>query len=171
MPGAKVARSVDAAAQDAGVARLRTLSRLLDNQFRIPGTNFRFGLDAIVGLVPGLGDVAGAVASSAIIFEAARLGAPKTVLARMMANVGIEMLVGAIPALGDLFDVIFKANIRNMRLVEGYVSTPDVTHRSSRAFLVWLAVGLAALVVVAGALAVVIGIAVYRAIASGRGPL
>jgi hypothetical protein len=171
MPGAKVVPGGAAVVQDARVARLRTLSRLLDSQFRIPGTNFRFGLDAIVGLVPGLGDVAGAVASSAIIFEAARLGAPKTVLARMMANVGLEMLVGAVPALGDLFDVVFKANNRNMRLVEGYISTPDLTKRSSRAFLLWLAIGLAALVVVAGVLAVVIGIAVYRAIASGRGPL
>ena len=170
MPGTKVA-PVGAELQDLRVARLRTLSRLLDNQFRIPGTNFRFGLDAIVGLVPGLGDVAGAVASSAIVFEAARLGAPKTVLARMMVNVGIEMLIGAIPAVGDLFDVVFKANIRNMRLAEGHVSTPDVTHRSSRSFLLWLGVGLAALVVLAGVLAVVIGIAVYRAIASGRGPL
>ena len=170
MPGTRVVAG-SGELQDVRVARLRTLSRLLDSQFRIPGTNFRFGLDAIVGLVPGLGDVAGAVASSAIIFEAARLGAPKSVLARMMANVGIEMLVGAVPALGDLFDVVFKANNRNMRLIEGHVSAPDLAHRSSRRFLLWLGIGLAALVVVAGALAVVIGIAVYRAIASGRGPL
>ena len=153
------------------LALLRRWAVLLDSVFRVPGTGIRFGLDAIVGLVPGLGDVAGAVASSAIVFEAARLGAPKTVLARMMVNVGIEMLIGAIPAVGDLFDVVFKANIRNMRLAEGHISTPDVTHRSSRSFLLWLGVGLAALVVLVGVLAVVIGIAVYRAIASGRGPL
>lgn len=171
MPGSRVAPRTPAELRDVRLDRLRQVARLLDNQFRIPGTNFRFGLDALIGLVPGLGDVAGAVASSAIIFEAARLGAPKSVLARMVANVGIETLVGAVPALGDLFDAVFKANVRNMRLVEGYVTTPDVAHRSSRRFLVWLGIGLAALIVTTGILAVVIGIAVYNAIASGRGPL
>jgi hypothetical protein len=157
--------------RDARVDRLRQMARLLDNQFRIPGTSFRFGVDALIGLVPGLGDIAGAVASSAIILEAARLGAPKSVLARMVANVGIETLFGAIPALGDLFDVVFKANVRNMRLIEGHVAAPDAAHRASRRFLLWLGLGLAAVVVLAGVLAVVVGIAVYDAIASGRGPL
>ena len=153
------------------LGRLRKLAWLLDNQFRIPGTNFRFGLDAIIGLVPGLGDVAGSVASATLIFEAARLGASKSVLARMMVNVGIETLFGAVPALGDLFDAAFKANARNLRLLERHAAAPGVARQTSRRFLFWLALGLAALVVVSVALAVVLGIVIYNAIASGRGPL
>lgn len=157
--------------RDRRVDRLRQLARLLDNQFRIPGTNFRFGLDALIGLVPGLGDVAGAAASAAFIFEAARLGAPKSVLARMIANVGIETVVGAVPALGDLFDAAYKANIRNLRLVERYVTEPEIAHRSSRRFLLWLGLGLAGFVVVVGIVAAALAIVIFQAIAAGRGPL
>lgn len=156
---------------DQRLERLHGYARVLDSQFRIPGTNFRFGLDAVVGLIPGIGDFSGAIASSWLIYEAARLGAPKSVIARMVVNVGIETVVGAVPLLGDLFDAVFKANLRNMRLVEGQIATPDVVHRSSRRFLFWLVVGLAALVVLAGVLAVVIGIAIFNAIADGRGPI
>ena len=164
-------RRTAAELRDVRVDRLRQLARLLDNQFRIPGTNFRFGIDALIGLVPGLGDVAGAAASAAFIFEAARLGAPKSVLARMIANVGIETLFGAVPALGDLFDAAFKANIRNLRLVERYITAPEAAHLSSRRFLLWLGLGLAGFVLLVGAVAAVIGVLVFQAIASGRGPL
>ena len=156
---------------DARLDRMRAAARLLDSQFRIPGTNIRFGLDAIAGLVPGVGDFAGAIASAYFIYEAARLGAPGTVLARMITNVGVEALVGAVPILGDLFDVAFKANNRNMRLLEQHAVTPDLAHRSSRRMLVWLGIGLVLLVVVAGALAVMIGLELFELISSGRGPL
>lgn len=156
---------------DRRLDRLRKLAWLLDNQFRVPGTNFRFGLDALIGLVPGLGDIAGSVASAAFIFEAARLGVPKTVIARMLANVGIETVVGAIPALGDLFDAAFKANAKNLRLLERHSTAPELVHRSSRRFLLGLGIGMAALVVAAATIAVVVGILVFKAIAGGRGPL
>lgn len=156
---------------DARLDRMRAAARLLDSQFRIPGTNIRFGLDAIAGLVPGVGDFAGAIASAYFIYEAARLGAPGTVLARMVTNVGVEALVGAVPILGDLFDVAFKANNRNMRLLEEHVVAPDVVRRSSRRTLVWLGVGLVLLVVVTGALAVMVGLKLFELISSGRGPL
>src|SRR6476660_6473436 len=77
--------------------RLKSLSRVLDSAIAIPGTNYRFGLDAVVGLVPGIGDAIGAVFALYIVFQAARMGAPKTTLARMIGNVGVDTLVGEIP--------------------------------------------------------------------------
>jgi hypothetical protein len=151
--------------------RMRAAARLLDSQFRIPGTGIRFGLDAIIGLIPGAGDFAGAVASAWFIYEAARLGTPAPVLGRMMANVGIEALIGAVPILGDLFDVAFKANNRNLRLLERHAIEPAAVRRSSRRFFVWLGLALALLVVVIGALAVMVGLKLFELLSSGRGPL
>jgi len=102
----------------AAVQRLERLSRLLDSSFRIPGTRIRTGLDPLIGLIPGVGDLAGAALSTYLVAEAARLGIPRRTLARMMTNVGIETIVGAIPILGDLFDVAFRANRRNVKLLE-----------------------------------------------------
>ncbi|CAN5894981.1 DUF4112 domain-containing protein [soil metagenome] len=103
---------------DQTLERLRHLSYLLDSAFRIPIIGYRVGWDAIIGLVPGLGDVVGMLFSGYIVFEAARLGAPKSVLARMVYNVALEVIIGAIPLIGDLFDAAWKANIRNVRLLE-----------------------------------------------------
>src|SRR5688500_16273473 len=91
----------------------RALARILDTAVRIPGTQIRFGLDALLGLIPGAGDVAGALLSSYIILAAARQGAPRAVLLRMIGNVALDSMVGAIPVLGDIFDVAFKSNARN----------------------------------------------------------
>ena len=99
------------------LARLDALSRLLDTAFVIPGTGIRFGIDGIIGLIPGIGDVIGGVLSSYIVFEARRLGVPSWKLARMMGNVGLEVAAGAVPFLGDAFDVLFRANRRNMRIL------------------------------------------------------
>lgn len=97
--------------------RLRRLAWLLDSSMRIPGTRWTVGIDALIGLVPVLGDAAGVILSSYILFEAARMGASRGVLARMVLNIAIEGLVGSIPLLGDLFDAGFKANQRNIRLL------------------------------------------------------
>jgi hypothetical protein len=83
----------------------------------IPGTNIRFGADALIGLVPGVGDLVTAGVASLIILEARRMGAPTHVVARMIGNVALDGLVGVIPVVGDLFDVAFRANLRNMRLL------------------------------------------------------
>ena len=123
------------------LARVRALARILDTAFRIPGTGIRFGLDPVLGLVPGLGDVVGVAASGYIIVEAARLGAPPAVVMRMLANVGIEALVGAVPVLGDLFDVGWRANVRNVRLLERHVASPEAVHASSKRVAVAVAVG------------------------------
>jgi hypothetical protein len=129
--------------------RLDRLAYLLDDSIPIPGTGRRVGLDAVIGLVPGVGDAAGAVLSGYIVLEAARLGAPFPVLARMLLNVGAEALMGAIPFLGDLFDAAWKANDRNVRLLRDAVATPDAARRSSRGVL--MGVALLLLLVLGGA--------------------
>jgi hypothetical protein len=100
--------------------RLDRLSRLLDNAFAIPGTRFRIGLDGILGLIPGIGDATGAALSIYLIFQAARLGLPVSTLLRMVGNVALETVVGAVPIVGDIFDIVWKANIRNMALLRGH---------------------------------------------------
>lgn len=97
---------------------LDLLSHLLDDFLRIPGTQIRFGLDGIIGLIPGIGDVLGAMASWIIILAAWLRGVPKVTLARMLANVAIETVVGTVPVLGDAFDIAWKANRRNFALLE-----------------------------------------------------
>jgi len=104
--------------------RLRSFAWLLDNSIPLPG-GFRIGLDALIGLVPGLGDALGAVFSAYLINEARYLGAPRPLLARMMINVLIETVIGAIPFAGDLFDAAFKANMRNVALLERHHGAPS----------------------------------------------
>jgi hypothetical protein len=154
-----------------GIDQLRRLAGILDSQFRVPGTNFRFGVDALVGLIPGFGDFAGAIASTVFLVQGLRTGAPRAVMGRMFANVVIETLVGAIPGLGDLFDASFKANQRNLRLLERLVAEPEATHHASRKFLVWMAIATLVLLLAVGVLAVVIGVMIVQAIVQGRGPL
>jgi hypothetical protein len=145
--------------QPTQLERLRALSRLLDNAFVIPGTRYRFGLDPLIGLVPGLGDAVSAILSGYIILQASRLGAPRSVVTRMIANVALDTLVGWIPILGDLFDVAWKSNLRNMALLESHVGQPAAARAGSRrALLLWsgmlllLFVGAVALGVVAAKL-------------------
>ena len=97
---------------------LNRLARLMDSQFRIPGTQIRFGLDGLIGLVPGIGDFISFLISSYILSIAANKGASGFVLGRMTVNVVIDALIGAIPFIGDIFDVGFKANQRNVRLLQ-----------------------------------------------------
>lgn len=100
------------------IKRLSWLSKLLDSQFRVPGTNFRFGLDPLIGLIPGVGDFISFVVSSLMLATLARNGASGNVLARMILNVVLDTLIGAIPLAGDLFDFVFKSNQRNLRLLQ-----------------------------------------------------
>ena len=98
--------------------RLDMLSHVLDDFLVIPGTRIRFGLDAVIGLIPGIGDVIGGMASWIIILAAWMRGVPRITLARMLANVAIETVIGAVPVLGDAFDVAWKANRRNFALLQ-----------------------------------------------------
>lgn len=125
--------------------RVRVLAVLLDDSIRIPGTKVRFGIDPIVGLIPGFGDVLGAVASAYIILEAARAGAPASVLLRMTINVGVDTIVGALPVAGDLFDFAWKSNSRNVHLLARHIESPAETRRASIALVVLLLLLLAAM--------------------------
>jgi hypothetical protein len=97
--------------------RLEALADWLDSRWRLPGTNFRFGLDSVVGLIPGAGDAVMSAVSGWIVIEALRAGARKRTIARMLGNIGIDFAVGAVPLVGDLFDASFKANRRNVSLL------------------------------------------------------
>lgn len=97
--------------------RLSRLAGLLDDRYGIPGTNVRFGLDAIVGLVPGIGDLAGAALSGYIVLESRRLGVPKRLLLTMLKNIAVDAALGAVPIIGDLADIQWKANRKNVHLV------------------------------------------------------
>ena len=112
-----------------GLKQLNYLAKLMDAQFRVPGTNFRFGLDGIIGLIPGAGDLSTFAVSGYMLWIMANNGASGFVLARMTFNILIDAIVGAIPILGDLFDVAFKANMRNMRLMQQHYE--EGRHRGS----------------------------------------
>jgi hypothetical protein len=97
--------------------RLQTLAKIMDTAFAIPGTNIRFGADSLLGLVPGVGDFAGAMLGLAIVNEARRLGVPADKMGRMLANIGLDTVVGFVPLLGDVFDMYFKSHRRNVQLI------------------------------------------------------
>jgi len=123
-------------------SRLDWLSRILDTAWSIPGTPYRIGLDGILGLIPGIGDPLGAMLSSYLIFEAARMGAPKHVLLRMVGNVAFESIVGVVPILGDVFDIAWKANVRNLALLRAHKDELFVHERSSRHIMMLIIVTL-----------------------------
>ena len=144
---------------DADAARLgraRGLARLLDNVVGIPGTSIRFGLDPLLGLVPGLGDLAGAAMSGYIVLLAAQFGAPASVIARMLGNVVVDTVGGSLPFLGDLFDAAWKSNVKNVELLERWLAEPRRTRRSSRLVIGLTLLALALLAVAGVALAVVV---------------
>lgn len=149
-------RVLDARAEDR-LAGLRGLVRALDGAVAIPGTGIRFGLDAIIGLVPGVGDVAGAALSGLVVVAAARAGVPAAVLLRMLLNVAIDAVIGAVPLAGDLFDFAWRANTRNLALMERAVADPATARRSSRAVVVGVLAALLVLLAAGGWLAFVVG--------------
>jgi hypothetical protein len=136
--------------------RLRRVGWMLDSSFRIPGTGIRFGVDSLIGLVPGLGDLVGAAFSLYIIAESARLGVSRSMLLRMGWNVAVDTLVGEVPILGDLFDVAWKSNLRNLALLEEHLDQPIRSAGSSRSFVVILCLGLLLLTAGAVTLAVLL---------------
>src|SRR4051812_10802273 len=125
--------------------RLAFVAWLLDSSIPLPGTRLTVGLDALVGLLPFVGDLIGVLASSYILAEAQRLGASRAVLARMAFNVAVEGIVGIVPFAGDVFDAAWKANQRNVRLLNHWLDRPHTTERSSRTFMLLLVLGIALL--------------------------
>jgi hypothetical protein len=153
-----------AASASPGVAdrlrRLRSIAWLMDNSIPLPG-GMRIGADALIGLIPGIGDAVGALISAYLVNEARAMGAPRSVLLRMMGNVLIETVIGSIPFAGDLFDAAFKANMRNLALLEHYAVNPVASRRSSRWFVLGFSVLMLLLVitVIAVPVLVIMGIA------------
>jgi hypothetical protein len=106
--------------QEQRLKRLRDISRLLDSAFMLPGTEFRIGIDPLLGLVPGLGDLTSPLFAMALLWQSRDLGIPRVVQLRMIFNVAIDALVGLLPLAGDIFDFAWKANVRNFALLERY---------------------------------------------------
>lgn len=100
---------------------VRRLARLLDTRWKIPGIGVRFGIDPVLGLVPGAGDLVAGAISTYVIVKAHRLGAPKSMLVRMAGNVAVDTVVGAVPILGSVFDLFYKASTRNLRLLQTHL--------------------------------------------------
>jgi hypothetical protein len=124
--------------------RLNFLAWLLDSSIPVPGTRLTIGLDALIGLLPFIGDLLGVAASSYILAEANRLGVGRAILARMAFNVAIEGVIGIVPIAGDVFDAGWKANQKNVRLLNAWAERPHQTRRASGLFLAALTVALIA---------------------------
>lgn len=107
--------------RQAHLTELAQLAALLDTRYRIPGTSWRFGIDAILGVVPGIGDTLAALPALYLIWRARQMGVPKSLLLRMIANVGIDTVFGSVPIAGTIFDVFFKASRRNVTLLRRYL--------------------------------------------------
>jgi hypothetical protein len=144
--------------------RVRRIATLLDNAIPIPGTRYRIGLDPLLGLLPGVGDAVGAVMAGYILVESARLGVPQSVLLRMLLNIGVDSAVGAVPGLGDLFDFVWKADAKNLSLLQRHLGEPVATRRASRGVLVAVTAAVGLLALGAVALVVLLGQLVSRLI-------
>jgi len=135
-------------------ANLDRFAHLLDDCFRIPGTRIRLGLDGLIGLIPGLGDVLGGIASCVLILGAWVRGVPYVTLTRMLVNLAIDVLIGSIPFLGDIFDIAWKANRRNYRLMTRHLRQPRRHTWKDYAFL--MGIGAVILLILAAPLIVVL---------------
>ncbi|GGC55035.1 DUF4112 domain-containing protein [Hoyosella rhizosphaerae] len=117
--------------------QIRRFAKVMDSRFRIPGTKQTFGVDPILGLVPGAGDAASMMISAGIVIQAARFGARGPTLAMMLFNVAIDAIFGSIPFFGTIFDVMFKANNRNVALLDRHVTDPNLTRAQVRRRVYW----------------------------------
>jgi len=129
-------------------AELELLARLMDSVFHVPGLGIRFGLDALIGLIPGLGDIATSLVSLYILKASSRLGVPRVMLARMALNIAIDCLLGSLPIVGDLFDIWWKANQKNVGMLQRHLQATPAEERRARAGDWLFVAGLAALVLV-----------------------
>lgn len=142
------------------LAEVEFLAWLLDNSIPVPGTGGRrLGIDALIGLVPGIGDLLSGAIGLVVVWRGSRMGVPRVVVARMLANTLLDLAIGSIPVVGDAFDLWFKASTRNLALVRGWLERPDRSTRGE-----WLAV--LALVGAVVAVVAVVGWLVVAAIAA-----
>lgn len=140
--------------RESTIARLRSLTHLLDNALPIPGTKFRIGIDPIIGLLPGGGDVAMSFVSSYILIEAARLGLPRSSLLRMLWNLILDALLGIVPMAGDFVDLAWKANSKNLALIEAHLAKPGQQRKADYLFVALLILVFLAVVIAIGTLTV-----------------
>lgn len=136
--------------------RLRKLSHLLDNAIAIPGTSLRFGLDPILGLFPGVGDFLSTAVSAYIVVEAAKMGISRKILLQMMVNIILDMVMGTVPVVGDVVDGAWKANTKNIVLLEEHFQVSQSSEKADWLFLAWILGGLALFAIVLGAIAMVV---------------
>jgi hypothetical protein len=129
------------------LAEVEALAWLLDNSIPVPGTGRRFGIDALIGFVPGIGDLVSAGVGLVVVWRGARMGLPRIVVARMLANSAIDLAVGAIPLAGDAFDLWFKASTRNLHLIRRWLDQPDQSTAGDWAAVLALVGAVVALVV------------------------
>ena len=128
--------------QEQRIAALRHVSRLLDSAYEVPGTKYRFGLDPIVGLVPGIGDLVSPLFTIALLWQSHDLNLPRVVQMRMLFNVVIDTVIGVVPLVGDLFDFAWKANDMNMTLLERHAFEEHLAAVSDWLFVIGLTIAL-----------------------------
>jgi hypothetical protein len=167
----RTTRSAGPSTDDAALSpELELLARWTDTVFRIPGINLRFGLDAIIGLIPGVGDLLTSAASLYILNAASRYNVSRITLARMATNILLDTLVGALPIVGDLFDAYWKSNQRNVELLRRHAHAAPGAEKSlqrrDRWFVIAVIAGLVALMIAAGVAAVWILSAIVSAAAN-----
>lgn len=150
--------------QDQAIRRITRVAQLLDSRFEIPGTGIQFGLDAIIGLIPGIGDILTTLLSLGILLEATRMGAPGSLLVRMLANILVDAVLGAIPVAGDVADVFYRANLRNSKLVIEWVEHPARVRSRSRILALLVGGALCLLILAALASATLIALWLARSI-------
>ncbi|HIK27534.1 MAG: DUF4112 domain-containing protein [Oscillatoriaceae bacterium SKW80] len=153
--------------QIATVQRLRKLSHILDNAIPIPGTPYRIGIDPILGILPAGGDIAAAFISGYIIYSAMRLGLPKETLLRMVTNILIDVLIGSIPLLGDVIDVMWKANVKNVELLESHLDIPQESKKADRWFIFLLLAGLFLVVLLVATFGILVINLIVKAVITG----
>jgi len=134
---------------------------MLDSAVRIPGTQIRIGAESVFGIIPVVGDVAGAALSGYIVLASARLGAPPSTIIRMLVNIGIDTIVGAVPILGDMFDVAYRANMRNVELLDSHLGESPQTRRANW----WVIIGVLAVLLLLSIGAIALALAILRFLA------
>ncbi|MEG5038108.1 MULTISPECIES: DUF4112 domain-containing protein [unclassified Microcoleus] len=126
----------------ASLRRIRRISHLLDNAIPIPGTKYRIGLDPILGLIPGGGDLISSIFAGYVVFKSAQMGVPQETLVKMAANIVFDTFAGTVPVAGDLLDVTWKANVKNIELLDAHLGSPEPGKKADWLFVAGLLLGL-----------------------------
>ncbi|MBD1814796.1 DUF4112 domain-containing protein [Microcoleus vaginatus DQ-U2] len=126
----------------ASLRRLRRISHLLDNAIPIPGTKYRIGLDPILGLIPGGGDLISSIFAGYVVFKSAQMGVPQETLVKMATNIVFDTFAGTVPVAGDLLDVTWKANVKNIELLDAHLGSPEPGKKANWLFVAALLLGL-----------------------------